>query len=821
MTNTYHTNNPLGSTAVKDLSDNASNFDEAMNSESPSFLDRFGARRETWAGFEAAVENFLINAGYQDLGAYAAGVTFTQRNQVVDYQNSLYRVAGNVALPYTLTGTWATDSQKLVLVFSGDNTGVRSVDNILQMRAISSSAYAFASTNGYYDKGDGGAGDYYMDNSDTTTPDNGITVIEPNDSGGRWKLIHSGEADLLQGGVRRDGVTDSSAALASVLNCGLKKFRARAGTYIGTFTLPPGVELYGIGYPVFQAVNSSNPTIIYCANGAAHKLSGIVLDGGASANVGKTNGLLHMVNCTGQEIDRVVTRNGSCSGMVFVDCDNDTALTKGAVNRCRAAVNWWDGVQFLGKCTGFEVTDTTVNRNKHHGLTFKPAVFPFVAASCKNMKVIGGDYSENVGHGIFNSGLWSPAMTGDGDIDYAYMQYIHGTNQFMADSSFTAVKCDNNYGSGAVIGGRNVSISGCSFTRNGLQSSSGGWAGLVMCGYGCTISSCTMSRNRTYGIDFGGAFACAASALTVDYNGEAEAFCIGVNIGASSNCSLTASTISYNGTNVATSRQLVVSGIDGDGVTAYPQKGVSNVVTDCVISCQSNNWGVQLTRQTYGNRLSNLNINLNGGAPANAIRNQIDQFYSGANAIKDVTLDMQMIAGGYGTALPAASTLVIPDSGDYFEVSGTTAISQIYSQSRSDYDGKLLDVQISNEGLGYLYTAKPVITISGAGSGATFNSDVTKGGQVKGAILTASGSGYSQTSTTAVIGAPPSGGTQAVGTPIVGCQNNVGREITLLFNAALSIQVPGMLTPLTSRAGSTVRLRGQGNGSWAEISRAA
>lgn len=115
MTNTYKTLNPLGSTSPKDLSDNASNFDEAINSLGPAFFDRFGKRRETWAGMEAAFDSFLINSGYQNMGDYAAGLVLTARNQVFIYQGNYYRAAAATALPYTTTGVWANESSKFVV----------------------------------------------------------------------------------------------------------------------------------------------------------------------------------------------------------------------------------------------------------------------------------------------------------------------------------------------------------------------------------------------------------------------------------------------------------------------------------------------------------------------------------------------------------------------------------------------------------------------------------------------------------------------------------------------------------------------------------
>jgi hypothetical protein len=121
MTNTYNTLNPLGSVAVKDLFDNTSNFDEAMNSASPSFYDRFKKRRETWAGMEKMVADFLEAMGFEATHLqYVDGVPLTvlRPTQLVDRAPSVYKVKAPATFPVELTGTWATD--QLLLVDVGD-----------------------------------------------------------------------------------------------------------------------------------------------------------------------------------------------------------------------------------------------------------------------------------------------------------------------------------------------------------------------------------------------------------------------------------------------------------------------------------------------------------------------------------------------------------------------------------------------------------------------------------------------------------------------------------------------------------------------------
>lgn len=122
MTNTYLTGNALGSTAPKDLFDNTSNFDEGMNSTSPSFDDRFGKRRLTWAGAEYEWQQLMANSGlelppltYVD----GAPLTVVRASQAIQRAGMLYRVKLPASFPVTLTGTWATDQNSLVFVSDG------------------------------------------------------------------------------------------------------------------------------------------------------------------------------------------------------------------------------------------------------------------------------------------------------------------------------------------------------------------------------------------------------------------------------------------------------------------------------------------------------------------------------------------------------------------------------------------------------------------------------------------------------------------------------------------------------------------------------
>ena len=94
---------------------------------------------------------------------------------------------------------------------------------------------------------DGGEGIYVWNSTDTTTPDNGGTVII-DASGRRWFRSYSSEGvDIRWFGARGDGVTDNTGAIQAAVNTGLTVFIP-----IGNFLVNnpitcsvPGQKIYG------------------------------------------------------------------------------------------------------------------------------------------------------------------------------------------------------------------------------------------------------------------------------------------------------------------------------------------------------------------------------------------------------------------------------------------------------------------------------------------------------------------------------------------------------------------------------------------------
>lgn len=142
MSQRYNTGDSRPSNSMKNLSDNALAYDDYINSEEDTFLNRFGFESDTITGvnkkFEAQrygfqneflsqkfsqetefvesqsdkenrFQQFLLNSGYVFLGNYENGpFQFSARNQYIRYNNQYYRLNAATDVGFTTTGTDAT-----------------------------------------------------------------------------------------------------------------------------------------------------------------------------------------------------------------------------------------------------------------------------------------------------------------------------------------------------------------------------------------------------------------------------------------------------------------------------------------------------------------------------------------------------------------------------------------------------------------------------------------------------------------------------------------------------------------------------------------
>lgn len=86
-----------------------------------------------------------------------------------------------------------------------------SVLNVAALRAAASVGGTVVSTRGYYTNGDGGGATFYLDTADTTSADNGGSIIVATD-GGRWKMGKAQTYSVRQFGAKGDGTTDDTTA---------------------------------------------------------------------------------------------------------------------------------------------------------------------------------------------------------------------------------------------------------------------------------------------------------------------------------------------------------------------------------------------------------------------------------------------------------------------------------------------------------------------------------------------------------------------------------------------------------------------------------
>lgn len=227
---TYATGNAVPSTAMKDLLDNAENFDVALNAPGVNWVDRLGVIRVSWAGFDAQLKAAILNQGFQFIGDYSSGpLTIGAPNQVFSYLGNYYRPGPALVLPYTTVSNWTIDQPKFLVAGDGvlrnDLTslslnkgisliggGQRLVSTLAVLKTMPSDyPAAEVKLSRYRTGGPIINSEYELNLADTTTANDDFMNIRTA-SGILYQLKHTGWATLQAAGAMMDDTTNDADA---------------------------------------------------------------------------------------------------------------------------------------------------------------------------------------------------------------------------------------------------------------------------------------------------------------------------------------------------------------------------------------------------------------------------------------------------------------------------------------------------------------------------------------------------------------------------------------------------------------------------------
>ncbi|MBA0449313.1 sialate O-acetylesterase [Stenotrophomonas maltophilia] len=115
---TFNTGNPVPSTAVKDLYDNAQNLDAGINGPGQTWLDRKGQTRKSWSGIETDFQAFLADGSTIEFPTWAAASAAGGAGQIpLNRQVAVIGDTGSHTDP--VSGLTVPNSGRYVMVAAG------------------------------------------------------------------------------------------------------------------------------------------------------------------------------------------------------------------------------------------------------------------------------------------------------------------------------------------------------------------------------------------------------------------------------------------------------------------------------------------------------------------------------------------------------------------------------------------------------------------------------------------------------------------------------------------------------------------------------
>lgn len=264
---TQPTQNPVPSESPRDLKFNAGKIDQFATSQELTYTDRLGNEHYTIDGLNNLALQAIAAFGYVTIDSFQDGATLSLPNEVLRDESTgqYYRWAGDLpkivqpgSTPQSSGGIglnkWLSVSDGVLRSQLGGNFGFGYVggstyNQIRNYNGDATRTYCLGKSNVF----DGGYGFFEVDTKDTSSADNGGTILV-DAIGRRWKRQFNGAVDVLWF-AKGDGVTnDAPAAQKALLAAG------RGGNVI--FSKAP------VNYLVTETIYIDNPVTIKGMSGS-------------------------------------------------------------------------------------------------------------------------------------------------------------------------------------------------------------------------------------------------------------------------------------------------------------------------------------------------------------------------------------------------------------------------------------------------------------------------------------------------------------------------------------------------------------------------
>lgn len=604
-------------------------------------------------------------------------------------------------------------------------------------------------------------------------------------------------------GVIADGTTDDTSNLQSAITTAATTGRVLylpAGTMIvESLTIPSGSRIVGQGVnkTIIKRKASSSTTNFILYNTALYTTMEFLSVDGNKANQTVAAHNISLSGCRDNFFNNIFSYNAKGSGgtygcgIAIQDGANDTSGTITRITNCNIYSNDTDGI-YINKDWLVQVSGCRILANGGSGVCVINNVYP-PAQYVQNYITITKNYcAANSIAGIRFVGFYTGGTALKPVYGYSAPQQI---GCIISDNT-----CYLNSQYGIAFQGGWSTISGNVCTRNGTTTAH---AGMLCNAWNTTVSGNTVYDSSYFGIDGGGSSACVFTGNTISYNGVTSGLgSVGLNVGACTNCVISSNIFEGNA-----GTQIVMYGLDGDGTTLFEFVGSGNKISDNLMYISATQNGMLVGRSYSGNLLLTNNlINSNSGSSGFTLETNLTNIVRQSGNVDNVA--------GTIPSLTAASTLIVPDVGEQFTITGTTGITNIFTTSQNNNSGKIVNITMTSGGSGY--TVAPNVSFSGGGgSNAAGTAYLGNSGVVAGVIMTNRGSGYTSAPTVAF----STGAASA--TANLGISNSEGRVITLLFTETLTVTDGGNLRlagNLNAVANTTLTLRSFNN-TWVEVSR--